>query len=103
MDYMDTNNRVIGWTTQEAAEYLGVIPRFVVSLIKRKKIAARKFWPVWVVNPESAKEYKKAPKDKGGRPSKPSPSFTRSLGVEGKHKTENILGISNAKTGMKSS
>lgn len=61
---------MMGYTTREVAEILGVSVSFVVSLIHRNKIKARKHGPVWVIDPASVAAYKKAPKAKGGRPRK---------------------------------
>ena len=56
-----------GWTTKDTAIFLGVSRTFVLSLITRKKIKAKKNRFYWVVDPTSAKEYKNKPKDVGGR------------------------------------
>ncbi|MGD8457201.1 MAG: helix-turn-helix domain-containing protein [Anaerolineales bacterium] len=60
----------MGWTTEQAADYLGVTRRFVVSLINRGKLKATRFGYMWYIDPDSVKAYKQAPKDKGGRPRK---------------------------------
>jgi excisionase family DNA binding protein len=63
-------NEFMGWTTRQTAEFLGTSTKFVLSLIYRGKLQAKKFGPMWDIDPESVKAYKAAPKDKGGRPKK---------------------------------
>lgn len=66
---METENNLLkGWTTTEAAEFLGVSRKFIRSLIYRSKIKANKHGRDWNISPESVKAYMTAPKDKGGRP-----------------------------------
>ena len=60
----------MGMTTKEAADYLGVSARFVVSLCKRGLLAAKKHGRDWDIEPPSVEAYKSAPKRKGGRPRK---------------------------------
>lgn len=60
----------MGLTSKEAAKELGVTQGHISMLIKRGKLKASKHGPLWDIDPESVKAYKKAPKNKGGRPKK---------------------------------
>jgi len=58
----------MGMTTKEAAEYLGVTSRFVSQLCVEKVLNSKKHGRDWDIDPGSVEAYKKAPKNKGGRP-----------------------------------
>jgi excisionase family DNA binding protein len=60
----------MGWTTEEAAKYLDKSISLVISLIRRNKLSAKKHGRDWDIDPQSVKDYKNAPKNKGGRPRK---------------------------------
>ena len=60
----------MGWTTEEAAEYLGVTTRFISRLCKDGTLDAKKHGRDWDIDPQSVEEYKNTPKNKGGRPRK---------------------------------
>ncbi|MBX3046986.1 MAG: helix-turn-helix domain-containing protein [Anaerolineales bacterium] len=60
----------MGLTSVEAAKVLGITPTQVTRLCKLGTIKARKHGPVWDIDPASVEAYKKAPRNKGGRPKK---------------------------------
>ncbi len=69
----------MAWTTEEAADYLGVTKNMVARLCRDDVLTATKHGRDWDIDPESVVVYKISPKNKGGRPRKkpvPSPSHT---------------------------
>lgn len=60
----------MGWTTQEAAEYLGMERAYVGWLCNQHLLNCKKHGRDWDIDPESVKAYKLKPKNKGGRPRK---------------------------------
>ncbi len=60
----------MAWTTEEAAQYLGLSINMVAKLCRSGILKARKHGRDWDIDPASVEAYKAAPKDKGGRPRK---------------------------------
>lgn len=60
----------MAWTSNQAAEYLGVTMSFIARLCRNDILKCSKHGRDWDIDPESVKAYKTAPKNKGGRPRK---------------------------------
>jgi len=60
----------MGLTVKEAAEILGIGEWQVAHLCRSGKLIATRHGPMWDIDPASVEAYRKAPKDKGGRPRK---------------------------------
>lgn len=60
----------MGWTTKTASEFLGVTISFVDRLCRDGILSAKMHGRDWDIDPDSVKQYKNAPKNKGGRPKK---------------------------------
>ncbi len=70
----------MAWTSEEAAEYLGLSKSMVTRLCRDGILKARKHGRDWDIDPASVEAYKVAPKNKGGRPRKQpgsAPTFKR--------------------------
>ena len=60
----------MGMTSKQAADYLGVSRQRVTFLVRQEKIKGKMHGRDWDIDPGSVEAYKRAPKDKGGKPTK---------------------------------
>ena len=61
----------MGWTTQQAADYLKVSKSFIARLCRDEVLARVKHGRDWDIDPESVKEYEaRPPARRGPKPKK---------------------------------